>query len=200
MNKKLAQFLCHALIKFLGSIKSMLVIVDNGKSAAEISKFIRMPSNIVKPTQVDGIKASAYILSDGDAKNQKANEKLIHKTTLPILGIGAGCIFIGSAFGAKVKSVSKIERQERLMLKKPCPLTLDLKRMFTVYESYRHVLNEVPENFGIAASSQKYEYEIIQDLSRPLFGVHFLPEKGLDGLKILDNFVKFIEMWERYHK
>ncbi len=200
MDKKFAQFLCHALIKFLCSIKSMLVIVDNGKSAAEISKFIRIPSKIVKPTQVDGIKASAYILSDGSMSNQKANEKLIQKSALPVLGIGVGGLFIGSTFGAKIKSVPKTERQERLMLKKPCPLTLDLKRMFTVHESYQHVLTDVPENFVIAASSQKYEYEIIQEMSHPFFGVQFLPEKGGDGLRILDNFIKFVKMWEKYHK
>lgn len=200
MDKKFVYFLCNALIKFLGSIKSMLVIVDNGKGAGEISRFLRMPNNVVKPSQLDGMKARAYILSDGSMSNQKVNEKLVQKSASPILGVGAGCMFVGTSFGAKMKSVPKVERQERLMIKKPCPLTLDLKRMFTVHESYQHVFSEVPENFGIAASSQKYEYEIIQEMSHPFFGVQFLPEKGGDGLRILDNFVKFVEIWERYHK
>ncbi len=178
----------------------MIVIIDNGKGSAEISRFIRMPNKVVKPSQLDGMKASAYILSDGSMGNQKVNEKLLQKTASPVLGIGAGCMFVGAAFGAKVKNVPKVERQERLMIKKPCPLTLDLKRMFTVHESYQHVFSEVPENFGIAASSQKYEYEIIQEMSRPFFGVQFLPEKGSDGLRILDNFIKFVEIWGRYHK
>ena len=178
----------------------MMFIVDNGIRAAEISRFLRMQNKIVKPSQLDGMKASAYILSDGDAKNQKENERLVQKSAAPILGIGMGSLFIGSAFGAKIKKVPKAERQERIMIKKPCPLTLDLKKMFTVFKSYQHIFEGLPENFVIAASSQKYEYEIIQEVSKPFFGVHFLPEKGGDGLKILDNFLKFIEMWEKYHK
>jgi hypothetical protein len=32
-----------------------------------------------------------------------------------------------------------------------------------------------------------------------LFGVHFNPEAGLDGLQILRNFEQFVEMWAKYH-
>mgnify|MGYP001606784681 CR=1 FL=1 len=194
-------FVIYILIKLLVSIKVvMLVIVDNGNGAEEISRFIRVPSKIIKPSQIGKVKANAYILSDGDMKNQKENEKLIKKGATPVLGIGIGCIFIGSAFGAKIKSVPKTEKQERLTLKRPCPLTNDIKRVFAVHENYKHVLSELPENFTVAASSQKYEYEIIQEMSMPLFGVQFLPERGLDGITILNNFTQFIEMWKKYHK
>src|SRR3989344_1529445 len=142
----------------------MIVIVDNGNGAENISRLIRMPNKIVKPSQIDSVKANAYILSDGDVKNQKANEKLIQKTSVPILGIGAGYLFVGAAFGAKVKSAGKTEKQERLTLKKPCPLTLDIKRMFVVHQKYQNIFTEVPENFTIAASSSKYEYEIIMEM------------------------------------
>ncbi len=185
----------------MSSIKAvMIVIVDNGNGAENISRLIRMPTKIVKPSQIDSVKANAYILSDGDVKNQKVNEKLIQKTNVPILGIGAGYLFVGAAFGAKVKSTGKTEKQERLTLKKPCPLTLDLKRMFVVHQKYQNIFTEVPENFTIAASSPKYEYEIIMEMERPVFGVNFLPEKGGDGMKVLDNFIKFVEVWEKYHR
>jgi GMP synthase-like glutamine amidotransferase len=95
--------------------------------------------------------------------------------------------------------VTKVQRQERLTIKKPCPLTLDLKRNFVVMENYNHIIEELPQNFTIAASSPKYEYEIIQDMERPLFGMNFSPS-ALDGIRVANNFVKFVEVWEKYHK
>lgn len=175
----------------------MLIVVDNGQ-ANDVAKSIRGKYSIVSPKNIPS-NGSAYILSDGDEKNQSLNVKFIQKTNKPVLGIGVGCIFIATAGGAKVKKVPKVKRQERLVVKKPCPLTLDFKRNFAVMENYSHIIEELPENFVVAASSPKYEYEVIQDMQRPLFGVHFSPA-ALDGLRIVNNFVKFVEVWEKYHR
>jgi len=177
----------------------MLLIVNNGKGGEELSQLVRMPNRIVSLKDANQ-KAGAYILTDGDMKNQKDNEKLIKSTDKPILAIGAACAFLASAHGAKIKHVTKVERVENLTIKRPCPLTLDLKRMFTVMESYQNVLDEVPEEFNILASSPKYEYEMISIGDKPFFGLQFLPEKGGDGRAILANFERFVGMWEKYHK
>ena len=177
----------------------MLLIVNNGKGAEELSQLVRMPNKIISPKDAME-KASAYILSDGDIKHQKENEKLIKSTDKPVLGIGIGCLFIGAAHGAKIKSVPKVERTERLTLKRPCPLTLDLKKMFAVVESYHHVLQDVPEECNVWASSPKYEHEIISFADKPFFGVQFNPEKGADGRIILTNFERFVGVWEKYHR
>src|SRR6185503_18502273 len=108
----------------------MIVIVDNGKGAQDIARFIRGSKEIVKPADAAKPKATAYILSDGDMKNQAANIKLIEKTTKPILAIGAGYIFLGAAFGAKPKP-AKMDKNDRLKIERPSPLTLDLKKQFT---------------------------------------------------------------------
>lgn len=175
----------------------MIIIVDNGKGAADISKFLRMKNAVAKPSAAKG--ASAYILSDGDMKNQKANEKIIKKAAVPILGIGCGALFIASAFGAKIKKTAKVSGQERLSLLKPCPLTLNMKRMFSVYQDYQNVIEELPEGFDSSAKSRTYEFEVFQGFEKPFFGVQFNPEKGMDGLAILRNFENFVEMWEKYH-
>src|SRR3989344_3011931 len=175
----------------------MLIIVDNGH-ANDVAKCVRGKYSIASPKNIPS-NGSAYILSDGDEKNQSLNVKFIQKTNKPVLGVGVGCIFIATAGGAKVKKVPKVQRPERLSIKKPCPLTLDLKRNFTVMENYSHVIEELPENFTIVASSPKYEYEIIQDMEKPLFGVHFSPA-ALDGLRIVNNFAKFVEIWKKYNK
>lgn len=178
----------------------MLAIVDNGNGAAELSQLIRAENKIIKPPQLGSVKASAYILSDGDVRLQKQNGKLIEKTHKPLLGIGTGCLFVAAAFGAPLKKVAKTERQERITIMKPCPLTLDMKKTLAVFESYQHVLAELPEGFVAAARSPRYEFEIIQHMERPFFGVQFLPEKGGDGRTMLMNFERFVEVWEKYHK
>jgi GMP synthase-like glutamine amidotransferase len=178
----------------------MIVIVDNGKGANEISQSIRMQNSILKPSEAASSKARAYILSDGDLKNQAANIKIIKAANGPVLGIGTGCMFIGAMFGAKIKKVAKKRGVERLSLKKPCPLTLDLKRVFAVMEDYQSIFSEVPENFSVVASSRVYDFEIVQEAENPFFGVQFNPELGGDGRRVLMNFERFVEVWDKYHK
>lgn len=180
----------------------MLAIVDNGSGADEISRFIRMNNTIIKPKDIASkasTKFSSFILSDGDIKNKTANVKFIKKANKPVLGIGAGYIFLASAFGAKPKD-AKFDKQERIKIERPCPLVLDLKKMFTVLKSCKSILDDLPENFDVIASSRNYDFEIIQEFEKPLFGVQFNPELGADGFKILNNFEKFVEVWEKYHK
>ena len=175
----------------------MIAIVDNGKGADNIARMIRGAKVIVKPDKIDN-KASAYILSDGDMKHQKSNDKLIKSTEKPLMGIGMGSVFLAAAYGAKIGK-SKAEKQARVKIEHACALTLDMKKMFVAFKSCDSALEDLPENFNIFASS-KYPFEIIGEIEKPFFGVHFNPEMGADGLKIIDNFVKFVEIWEKYHK
>ena len=174
----------------------MITIVDNGKGAEQIARMIRGQKTIVKPNKIDA-KASAIILSDGDMKNQKHNESIIKSFDKPLLAIGAGYLFLAASYGAKIIP-AKPEKQVRAKVDRACPLTLDLKKMFTAVKSCSSALDDLPENFDVIASSK--EPEIIADIEKPFFGVHFNPEMGLDGMKIIDNFVKFVEVWEKYHK
>lgn len=175
----------------------MLAIVDNGRGAEQIARMVRSTKMIVKPEKAD-MKASAFILSDGDMKNQKHNEKIIKSVEKPVLGIGASSLFLAAAYGAKI-SKGKAEKQARVKIEHPCALTLDMKRMFVVFKNCDSLLEGIPDNFNIFASS-RYPFEIIGEVEKPFFGVHFNPEMGADGMKIIDNFVKFVEIWEKYHK
>lgn len=175
----------------------MLTIVDNGKGTDQIARLVRGQKVVSKPEKVD-MKSSAFILSDGDMKNQKANEKIIKSTDKPLLAIGAASVFLAAAFGG-VPGKGRAEKQARVKIEHPCSLTLDMKKMFVVFKSCDAMLEDIPENFDVFASS-KYPFEIIGDSERPFFGVHFNPEMGADGMKIIDNFVKFVEIWEKYNK
>ena len=178
----------------------MIIVVDNGKGSREISGFLRSKSQIIKPGEIKG--GSAFVLSDGrvDGSSKKSIDKLLEKTGSPVLGIGAGMGYILSFYGAQLGESKASQKQESVSMKKPSPILLDFKRMFSVVKSSSCVVKEVPENFSVHASSKSCEFEVVQEMEKPFFGVHFNPELGQDGLQILRNFEKFIEIWEKYHK
>jgi anthranilate/para-aminobenzoate synthase component II len=185
----------------------MIVIVDNGKGADEISRIVRS-SKITKPNNIPS--ADAYILSDGigvNSRDQKDLSALIKKTNRPVLAVGLGYVYLGAAFGASPKAASA-DKTEKVTIKQRSPILLDLKKTFSVICNQKYVLDSCPDGFGPVASSPRNELEIIQhgaiigevvDDPLPLFGVRFNPEAGLDGRKIIDNFVKFVEVWNKYH-
>lgn len=183
------------------AVIKMLVIVDNGKGAQELSMVIRMKKAVVKPKEIPD-KASGYIISDGtlNRNSQKAVADVLKHTNKPVLGIGLGHGYVAAAFGAVIRENKSPHKQDSVLIKKPCPLLLNLKKMFTVVDECRYIFSELPENFSIAASSPKHEFEVIQEMENPFFGVHFNPELGMDGRKVLDNFLHFVGMWEKYHK
>lgn len=201
MQKILSKTTQSSLKSFSVSIGigTMIVIVNNGKGAQQLSQLIRAKNTVVDPKKVPD-NASAYILSDGtpDKDAQKTAEKLV-RGSKPVLGIGLGAAYIAAAFGASIKQ-AKPASQERVSLKKPCPLLLDLKRMFVVVKDSKYGIDEVPENFVVMASSPKYDYEVIMENQSPFFGVAFNPELGGEGRLILTNFERFVEMWEKYHR
>ena len=178
----------------------MIAIIDNGSGAEQIASLIRSKKEIVKPSEIKS-SSRAYIISDGvlNAAAQKNITKLIQSSKSPVMGIGIGCAYIGAAFGAKIKTARQ-PKNDRLIIKIPCPLLLDFKKFFVVSRNCQHIIDNLPENFSAVASSQKYEYEVIQENKKPLFGVNFNPELGADGIKILRNFEKFVNLWENYHK
>ncbi len=181
-------------------VSKMLLIVDNGVGSEEIARIVRIPHEVVKPNSAAGTKASGFILTDGDEKHKAANIEIINNSKVPVLAVGAGCAFLAEAFDSVVKKVPKVERMEMLKVERPGPLVVDMKRSFSVYDSYTWKIEEMTENFDVVARSPKYDFEIIMEMENPFFGIHFAPWKGGDGMTVLQNFVKFIEVWEKYHK
>ncbi|MFH1630632.1 MAG: hypothetical protein ABIA21_00205 [Candidatus Aenigmatarchaeota archaeon] len=185
-----------------------IIIVDNGKGAMEIARIIR-GSKIVKPTSIPD-KENGYILSDGplDKKTEKTNIDFINKNEKPLLGIGTGAVCLAEAFEAKAKPFSPV-KNEKIIMKQRSGLLLDLKKIISVICDTKISIDNLPECFGIIASSTKNPYAMFEygrnvdvevDKQLPFYGLIFNPELGLDGLKILKNFEKFvIEVWNKYH-
>lgn len=183
----------------------MIAIIDNGRGADKIA-------SIIKGSKVFSVKdkipsADAYILSDGDidTKAEKINIELIQKLEVPLLAIGIGSIYLAKAYGGKAKELKL--KVGTLTIKQKSPLLLDLKKMFSVVDSQKYFISECPECFGILASAPGYDYAMMQfganpeidEEPLPIFGLHFNPEAGLDGIKILKNFQSFVEVWAKYH-
>ena len=177
----------------------MLLVVDNGK-ADSVAMLARIKNKVVKPAEALGSmkNASAIILSDGSMKNRKENIEIVRGFGKPMLGIGAGSVFMAAAFGAKPVN-ARIPKNVMLSIEKPCPLLLDFRKVFSAVDECNVGINELPDNFNVAASSKEYEFQVIQDMERPYFGVHFDPSAG-EGARVMANFARFVEIWERYHK
>ena len=175
----------------------MIAIVDNGKNADKLAQLVRGQHVVVKPEKIPA-GASAVILSDGDVKMQKVNEKIIASFDKPLLAVGNASLFLCTAEGVNIVP-GKIAKNERVKIERPCAVLLDMKKMFTVVKASTHELEDLPEAFDVMASS-KYPFEVIAHNEKPYFGVHFNPELGGEGMRIVQNFVNSIEIWEKYHK
>lgn len=183
-----------------------IVIVDNGRGADTIAQLVR-GAKVVKPNSIPD--AQAYILSDGamDKSAEKANIALISKTHRPVLGVGVGYIYVGLAFGATTKN-GGCAKIEKITTTHRSPILLDLKKMFSVNDGQKLTLADIPAELGAVAKSAKNEFEVIQHGAnldnpvdaKPIFGTHFNPEAGLDGITVLKNFARFVELYNKYHR
>ncbi|GEM_PF-1578643 len=186
----------------------MIAVIDNGKGAEDIARMLR-GAKVVRAMAIPD-DAEAYILSDGemDKKNEAANIALIKKSRKPILGVGIGYIYLAKAYGATAIKPSGCPKSERVKIEQRSPILLDLKKQFSVVDEQKHAIGDLPEELGSVASCPKNPFEVIQhganlenpmDDPLPQFGLHFNPERGMEGKLILDNFVRFVEMWSKYH-
>lgn len=180
----------------------MIIMIDNGSGAQEISRMLRAKNQVLPPQKAVSAKASGYIFSDGklDINSQKCVAEILESFEKPVMGIGIGGLYICASFGADIKEIKTTKKEERVIVKKSCPLVLDLKKSFMVVKNCQYTLDVVPENFTPSATSPKCEFEILQESEMPFFSVYFNPELGGEGKAILSNFERFVGVWDKYHK
>jgi GMP synthase-like glutamine amidotransferase len=190
---------------------NMIAIINNGKGANEISRFLRNAKIFSPKDKIPAV--DAYILSDGkiDSKSEKILEELvvsnIEKNKRPMLAIGEASLLLAKAMGGSTKTLKG--KIDRVTIKKKSPILLDLKKMFSVIDTPKDIISDCPLCFDVLASSPGCDAAIIQYGGNfeceeqidplPIFGVHFNPELGLEGSRIFQNFVNFTEMWNKYH-
>lgn len=182
-------------------IKLKICIIDNGKGAQELAKLIPSSTIFSAKDYQKALKGNydAYVLTDGDTdeKKQDAAADILDAASKPVLAIGFGYLCLGAMMGADVVECKPIKKNAVLPVKHGSPLTTDLKAI-NVYQEFDMKLENIPDDVMMIAPIPTGD--IIQDVEHPCIGINFLPEKSKDGPMILKNFLKFVEVYDQYHK
>ncbi len=148
-------------------------------------------------TQNDIEKCSRVILS-GRRRNvqaiNSANSRIIkycHDNDLPLLGICYGAEIIALTLGGSIRRMAS-HIQSQIDVVNTVPNALVSRRgTISVYESHGFCIARLPQDFVHLADSKYCRFEVFAHRTKKIFGTQFHPEKsGLDGLSILENFVK----------
>lgn len=170
----------------------MITIIDDFNSGVE--RFIRDKKEVVDSKQ--GIKkigkTDAVILCGVDPKN---GEKIIQELSTPCLALENAATVLAEVFDGQTTEKKKDKRA--VSVKKASPLLLGLKKKFIVMGG-DGAIKDLPEDFEVIANSPN-GIEVFQHIEFPIFGTSFKPD-GVEGKKIINNFIKFLEVWEKYHK
>lgn len=129
---------------------------------------------------------------------------LIEGAGCPVLGICAGMQLIGVAFGANfdrmVAGQDKAQEEGFITVLriKSDELFEGVSNSFCCYSLHADELKNVPEGFERLAESSKCAIQGIRHREKLIYGIQFHPEKWdeahLDGLYILRNFFKLVEL------
>ncbi|MHC1605217.1 MAG: glutamine-hydrolyzing GMP synthase [Candidatus Methanofastidiosia archaeon] len=177
-------------------------IVDFGSQYTHlIARRIRQLNvySEVKESTIDpkGIDASAVILSGGpasvynpDAPKNKALLSWIVKNNIPTLGICYGMQLISDHFGGKIGKGKREYGISTITISED-PLFTGLNKVEYVWMSHGDSVEEVPPDFKVIATSQKYP-AVIRHRKKPIYGLQFHPEviHTPKGNRIFDNFLE----------
>lgn len=147
----------------------------------------------IKGIILSGGPASVY-----DKNRPKFNEKLFKDIkngtiNIPILGICYGHQLLSYELGGAVKRGNVHEYGKAIVeIYKKTPLTEGLNEKEVVWMSHGDEVDKLPEGFELIGSSSDCKTAIIGDIKRNIYGLQFHPEvtHTINGIKILDNFVK----------
>ena len=146
--------------------------------------------------EIKKLNPSGIILSGGPASVYEANAPLMDKKILdlgiPILGICYGLQLIakfsaGEVLGGKLKEFGK----KILTVRKTGKILKNLSKKEQVWMSHGDLVEKLPEDFEILASTDTCRIAAFENKKKKLYGIQFHAEvvHTLKGNKILNNFV-----------
>lgn len=180
----------------------MILVVDCGSSKTKYIEQIIDEFMDVKPVKlldfsindlndIQGVVISGAPLLITEIDMQPYLDKMawIKETTLPVLGICFGHQLMGllfGAFGSKMREDRSWQIVEAFVT---CPLFNRLPDEIEMMEDHCETIS-IPAQFELVASSDACVNEVMQHLTKPLYGVQFHPEvSGNHGRIVLENFV-----------
>lgn len=147
--------------------------------------------------QIESIKPTHIIISPGPKgpKDSGISLKVIEKfyKTIPILGVCLGHQCIGIVFGSSVVQAPHIMHGKTEAIQHDnFGLFRSLKNPFVAARYNSLVLDHVPSNFTLTATSEDGSIMAIQHDKYQLFGIQFHPESFMTphGNVIMKNFLQ----------
>jgi GMP synthase (glutamine-hydrolysing) len=192
----------------------MILIIDNQtrwlKEIKAVLQEMKVPHHTLNTQSLNkGVpispqklkKYKGIILSGGPARlgqSIKIREVLLDISVLiqakiPIFGICLGHQLIGYLYGGELKTLKQPLDEEIVSIKilKRNRLFEGIPTTFKAFEAHSDIVNHLPDDFELLASSRFTKYEAIKHKKRPIYSVQFHPEKsGEVGKTIIKNFVR----------
>ncbi|MGB9735035.1 MAG: glutamine-hydrolyzing GMP synthase [bacterium] len=196
-------------------MQESIVILDFGSQYTQlISRRIRelgvyshiVPFNVA-PDRILALNAKGIILSGSPysvyQKDAPKPDNKLFDLGLPVLGICYGMQYITYKMGGIVQR-SKQREYGRAEIELTCrsPIFKDMceQTRHTVWMSHSDRIEKIPEDFEVIASSLNSPVAAFQHKVKPIFGLQFHPEVShtVDGRRILENFIKFCNITQRW--
>lgn len=182
---------------------TQIVVINFGSQVAHlINRRIRdlgvyselVPYDI-SAEQVKKIAPKGIILSGGPSsvyeKDSPQLDKKILELGIPILGICYGLQLIGKRYGKVLPGKLKEYGKKTISLKSTGLLLKRLGKTETVWMSHGDLIEKLPDDFRILASTSTCPIAAMENTVRDIYGVQFHPEvvHTRNGKRILSNFI-----------
>ena len=165
------------------------------------SEIIPGDSRLTKDTTLKDVKGIIFSGSPFSVYNSRAPrpDKLVYKSSIPILGICYGLQRLITDFGGSVASIGKKEYGLSRILYTHSNtshngLFTGLDEGFNSWMSHGDALTNIPSVFKVTAVSEHKHPAAVEWKDRKYFGIQFHPEVTHceNGDKILDNFASSV--------
>ncbi|MBA2852824.1 anthranilate synthase component 2 [Methanococcus maripaludis] len=196
----------------------MIVIIDNKDSFvwnladyASIYDSVKVVPNTISIEDLKKLNPDGIIISPGPGapENQRDVEncpEIIKTMDVPVLGVCLGHQTIAHIFGGKVGRIPPVHGKSSSVTHDSKGIFKGIKNPFTAGRYHSLSVLKVPNNFTVTATTEDGTVMGIRHNDMPIEGVQFHPESVLtefeekDGLKIIENFVKFAKTYKSSKK
>ncbi|MCX8054176.1 MAG: glutamine-hydrolyzing GMP synthase [Ignavibacteria bacterium] len=194
-----------------------IVILDFGSQYTQIIARKIRELNVyaeIYPFSIDidtikAISPKGIILSGGPSSVYSENAPIpkfdVFSLGVPVLGICYGLQLIAYQLGGEVNKAAKREYgRANLIVDKSDLIFEGVSQNSQVWMSHGDSLTKIPDGFEIIAHTENAPIAAIRNQEKKIYGVQFHPEvhHSLDGVKILENFVRKIclcrEVWDMH--